>query len=174
MSKILVKATAKSFFERLIRRENPILSEWCSFSSVKYVRGFCYVVIDFLRENLIMRAMLLRERNLLSSETQKKRFDIINCKFYESYFPILLRKQKVLFIVILKCVNVNANIKTLMMNVIFITFIFFRKIDFTFSWTFFANTSISRFIYYSKFTANCVNCLSINYRLNKRGDERKT
>ena len=52
--------------------------------------------------------MLLRERNLSSSKTQKKRFDIINCRFYESFFSILLRKQEVLFIVILKCVNVNV------------------------------------------------------------------
>ena len=45
----LVKATAVSFLDRLTRRENTVLSEWCSFSSATYVTGFCYVVVDFLR-----------------------------------------------------------------------------------------------------------------------------
>ena len=54
--KIFVKATAKSFLDRLIRRENIVLSEWCSFSSATYATGFCYVVIDFLRRNLIVRS----------------------------------------------------------------------------------------------------------------------
>ena len=47
-----MKATAKSFLDRLIRRENTVLSEWCFFSSARYVRGFCYVVVDFVRGNL--------------------------------------------------------------------------------------------------------------------------
>ena len=47
--KILMKPTAKFFFDRLIRRENPVLSEWCFFNSVTYVRGVYYVVVDFLR-----------------------------------------------------------------------------------------------------------------------------
>ena len=49
MLKIFVKTTAKSFLDRFIRRENTVLFEWCSFSSATYVRGFCYVVVDFLR-----------------------------------------------------------------------------------------------------------------------------
>ena len=52
--------------------------------------------------------MLLRERNLSSSETQKKRFDIINCGFYESYISFLLRKQEVLSTAISKCVNART------------------------------------------------------------------
>ena len=56
MLKILIKAITKSFLDRLIRRENTVLSEWCSFSSARYVRGFYYVVVDFLRGNLIVRS----------------------------------------------------------------------------------------------------------------------
>ena len=56
MLKILVKATAKSFFDRLIRRENIVLSEWCFFNSARYVKGFCYVVVEFMRGNLIVRS----------------------------------------------------------------------------------------------------------------------
>ena len=65
--------------------------------------------------------MLLRERNLSSSETQKKRFDIINCEFHESYISILLRKQEVLSTAMSKCANVSANARTLIMNAIFMT-----------------------------------------------------
>ena len=56
MLRILMKATAKSFLDRLIRRENIVLSEWCSFSSATYVKGFCYVVAEFLRRSLIVRS----------------------------------------------------------------------------------------------------------------------
>ena len=51
-----VKATAKSFFDRLIRYKNTVLFKWCSFSSVTYVTGFCYDVVDFLRANSIARS----------------------------------------------------------------------------------------------------------------------
>ena len=57
---------------------------------------------------LLLNVTLLKERNLSSSERQKKRFDIINCGFYESYISILLRKQEVLFIVISRCANASA------------------------------------------------------------------
>ena len=63
--------------------------------------------------------MLLRERNLSSLETQKKRFDMINYGFYESYLSVLLRKQEVLSTAMPRCANVSANAKTLMMNAIF-------------------------------------------------------
>ena len=50
------------------------------------------ILIDRYNEGLLIvfiinevYIMFLRERNLSSSETQKKRFDIINCEFYESY-----------------------------------------------------------------------------------------
>ena len=52
--------------------------------------------------------MLLRERNLSSSETQKKKFDMINCEFHKSYISFLLRKQGVLFTAISKCANASA------------------------------------------------------------------
>ena len=68
---------------------------------------------------LLSNVMLLREKNLSSSKTQKKRFDMINCGFYESFFPVLLRKQEVLSTAMSRCVNVNVNAKTLMMNAIF-------------------------------------------------------
>ena len=45
----LTGAIADSFLNQSSHRENTVLSEWCSFSSVRYVRGFCYVVVDFVR-----------------------------------------------------------------------------------------------------------------------------
>ena len=62
---------------------------------------------------LLLNVTLLREKNLSSSERQKKRFDMINYGFYESYIPILLRKQEVLFIVMSKCAN--ASVKNALM-----------------------------------------------------------
>ena len=49
MLRILIKTIIKSFIDRLIRRENIVLFEWCFFSSVTYIKGFYYIVIDFLR-----------------------------------------------------------------------------------------------------------------------------
>ena len=37
------------FFDRLIRRENIVLFEWCFFSSVTYVKNFYYIIVDILR-----------------------------------------------------------------------------------------------------------------------------
>ena len=49
MLKIFIKTIAKSFLNRLIRRENIILFKWCFFSFATYVKGFYYIVVDFLR-----------------------------------------------------------------------------------------------------------------------------
>ena len=45
----LAKTTTISFFDRLTRRKNIVLFEWCSFSFATYIKGFYYVIVDFLR-----------------------------------------------------------------------------------------------------------------------------
>ena len=51
MLKILIKITTKLFLNRLIRRENTVLFKSCSFNSATYIKGFCYIIVDFLRGN---------------------------------------------------------------------------------------------------------------------------
>ena len=41
--------TVQSFIHLLNFREKPVLIKWRIFSSAIYVRGFYYVVVDFLR-----------------------------------------------------------------------------------------------------------------------------